>query len=355
MRTAKNKILFITNTIPHYRLPLYEEVGKRYDLTIAHPGNSVESPFFEQIALQETSFGIFINYKGVENILDYDVIIVYANVRLLNLYYSLFLKYRYKIKVILFGIGVSASYNKQYDKDKKVGILLKAIMKKVSAAIFYDAYPTIKYASMGVDPRKLFVAPNTVVGNEKAVLPRSERNSILFIGSLYKQKGIQLLLEAYLELLRRNSKLPVLNIIGDGAEKAVIENWINKNNLANQVYLLGRITDEVQLSRYFSRAICCVSPGQAGLSVQKSFSYGVPFITSYYPISGGEFTSIIEGVTGYYFDGTIYDLAKTIDKVINDSKLDEVIENCRVFYEHFRSPKLWVKGFSDAIQYALNQ
>jgi hypothetical protein len=104
---------------------------------------------------------------------------------------------------------------------------------------------------------------------------------------------------------------------------------------------------------YFSRALCCVSPGQAGLSVQKSFSYGVPFITSYYPVSGGEFTSIMEGVTGFYYDGSVNDLAVTIKKAIGHPELANIFENCSEFYQRFRSPKLWVKGFTDALQYVL--
>jgi glycosyltransferase involved in cell wall biosynthesis len=171
---------------------------------------------------------------------------------------------------------------------------------------------------------------------------------------LYKQKGIQLLLDAYRMLLEGKPDLPILNIIGDGPERPALESWIDREGLSRKICLLGSITDESTLRPYFSKAICCVSPGQAGLSVQKSFSYGVPFITSYYPISGGEFSSIVEGVTGYYYEGTVEGLANKINAVISDPNLDEVIENCNMFYHRFRSPKLWVKGFSDAIEFVLN-
>lgn len=351
---AKNKVLFITNKIPHYRLPLYEELGKRYDLTIAHTGNLVKSECFTEITSSESSYGLFIKYSGIPSLAKYDVIILYANVRLLNLYYSIIVKSKYNLKIILFGIGVSASYNKYYDRDKRVGFLLKEIVKRIDAAIFYDFYPVIKYSSMGVNPKKLFVAPNTVVGNMASVAPRSQRDSIMFIGSLYRQKGIQLLLDAYYKLVQKKQDVPTLNIIGDGPEKQLIMDWIASKSLSHKIKLLGSIIEEDILSSYFSKAICCVSPGQAGLSVQKSFSYGVPFITSHYPISGGEFTSIIEGVTGYYYDGTVEDLANKINFVINDPNLDEIIKNCNIFYRRFRSPKLWIDGFSSAIEFVLN-
>jgi glycosyltransferase involved in cell wall biosynthesis len=262
-------------------------------------------------------------------------------------------KKEYGIKFVLFGIGVSASYDKRYDREKKVGWLLKNVIQRADAAIFYDSYPTIKYSAMGVTPEKMFVAHNTVVGNMLSILPLADRNSILFIGSLYKQKGIHLLLEAYQLLLSQGGELPILNIIGDGPEKESVIRWIDKHQLNDKIFVLGSITEEEAVKPYFSRALCCVSPGQAGLSVQKSFSYGVPFVTSYYPVSGGEFTSIIEGVTGFYYDGSVNDLAVTIKKAIGHPELANIFENCSEFYQRFRSPKFWVKGFTDALQYVL--
>lgn len=37
---SKKKVLIIQNTIPHYRIPLYNELSKKYELTVLHSGNN---------------------------------------------------------------------------------------------------------------------------------------------------------------------------------------------------------------------------------------------------------------------------------------------------------------------------
>lgn len=96
------KVLFITNKISHYRLPLYEAVGQGYDLTIAHIGSAVDTEYFQQEKLTESSAGPFIQYNNLQKISDYQVVVIYANVRLLNLYRLLLKKKEYGIKFVLF-------------------------------------------------------------------------------------------------------------------------------------------------------------------------------------------------------------------------------------------------------------
>lgn len=345
-------VLFITNTIPHYRLPLYNLVGEKHQLTIAHAGTLTGSNQFKEIQLREYRKGPFLRFRGDLPLNDFEVVIIYLNVRLLNLYKIVFNPNR-KYKCILFGIGVSASYTKKYDSDKWVAGLTRLLIKRSDAAIFYDNYPVVKYSAKGVLPDKMFVAHNTVVGNTGPISSPESRNSFLFLGSLYKQKGIGQLLVAYQNGLASGLDLPVLNIIGDGPDRSFVEKWVAENYFEEKIKILGQINEESELKRYFEKALCCISPGQAGLSVQKSFSYGVPFLTSYYPISGGEFTSIIEDVTGFFYDGTDEGLLKRLTEVIKHPYLAQISENCFAFYAKFRSPEIWAKGFYRAIDYVL--
>jgi glycosyltransferase involved in cell wall biosynthesis len=344
------KVLYITNLIPHYRKSIYDDLGKELDLTIAHTGDLADSQYYKEIKLTPKKWGVIDYFAGEPDFNEYDVVVIWMHVMLWNLWRRLLFKSNNKNKIVIFGIGVSASYDKPYDRDWKMGSLMKQLVKRADACIFYDQYPAIKYAASGINPQKLFVVNNTVSSKAETITTRSQRDSFLFVGTLYHQKGIGILLDAYKKLSENRKDLPKLTIVGDGPDFVNIQNFIHTEKL--NVELLGSITDEDRIGALFSKAICCVSPFQAGLSVQNAFSYGVPFVTKHYPISGGEFTSIVDEVTGYFFDGSSNNLAQVMNKILDNSEIDEVYQNCREFYIRFRSPKVWVKNFKSAIEYA---
>jgi glycosyltransferase involved in cell wall biosynthesis len=351
------KVLFITNAIVHYREPLYRELGLRMDFSIAHHGKQVDCDTYIQIPLKTKHYGPverFIFQEPID-LNDYDVIVIWQHVMLWNLYKSLYFSPNKKYKIVVFGIGVSASYDKHFDRDWKMGYLMRKIVQKADACIFYDQYPAIKYASYGIDPNKLFVVNNTVVAGNGICTSRQERAHFLFVGTLYRQKGLEMLIEAYDLLNKQGVELPLLKLVGDGPDYQELKELIEIKGLTPYIVMLGSITQSDKLAELFSSAIACVSPLQAGLTVQNAFAFGVPFITKTYPISGGEFTSIIEDVTGFNFDGTSDDLAKTINRVLHHPNLDEIYQNCFEWYNRFRSPKIWVNTFERAVRFAYNQ
>lgn len=350
---AMAKVLLVTNTVPHYRLPLYKRLGRLYDLTVLHGGQLDSVDGFSQARGIVTRTGPFYYLRSGIDFNRFDVVVFYANLRFLNLYKLLFFSPKRRFKVVLYGIGVAASYNTNYDSSLLYSFVMRSLLAKADAAIFYDNYPVIKYCGMGIDPKKLFAAFNTVDGNRGNITSRGERTSILFVGSLYTQKGINILLEAYKLNVQQGLKMPELDIIGDGPDRANIERWLTENNLTSLVTLHGSVVDESEIAGYFNKAIVCVSPGQAGLSVQKAFSYGVPFLTSLYPISGGEFSCLMDGITGFYYDGSVKGLASKMIDILQRMDLDHIYTNCRIYYERFRSPEVWVEGFSKALNHAL--
>lgn len=326
-------------------------IGQNTDLTIMHSGTLINSDYFTEIICQKRKFGVFYYYKNRINYNNYNVVIVFSNLRFLNLYYFVY-KFNKKYKIIPYGIGVSASYSQKYNSNSLVKYINYLIYKKSDAVILYDNYPVILYSSMGLEPSKLFVAYNTVFKDECCNIELSDkRQNIIFIGSLYKEKGIEQLLNAYLNIIKKERNIPNLIIIGDGPEKENIEKFICNEKLNEKIILLGEIIEEKLISKELNKAILCISPAQAGLSVLNCFAHGVPFLTSFYPFSGGEFTSIIEGVTGFFYDGTVDGLTKKIEQILKREDLNEISINCRIFYERYRSPKVWFNGFFSAIKY----
>jgi glycosyltransferase involved in cell wall biosynthesis len=298
---TKNKVLILTNTILHYRYDLYNNLAKNVDLTIATVNESIvyHEAAFNQISFLSKKTGPFYIQKDLYKLCkEFDVVIIMFNITYISFMKLLFQKRNFQI--ILWGIGVST----ENGFDKNSSIIKERIRyylaKKADAIMFYSEYPLKKYIQKGINSNKLFVAHNTIA-NDYIFDNSKIRSSFLFLGSLHKRKKIFILLQAFKNVVNKIPKEISIDIIGKGEEYRNIENWIIKNNLQDRIILHGQKTKK-DLICYFEKAIACISPGQAGLSVLESFSYGVPFITHCDAITGGERLDIKHGCNGFLFE-----------------------------------------------------
>ena len=350
----KKKVLIIQSVIPHYRVPIFNALAKHVDLTVVYDKGDVPSDAeFEtkKIEVFTVLKKLTVHKKSIVRLSrKFDVTIMMLNRSYLSTH--LLCRLRGKTKVIFWGIGVAAGYNTRFDSIPKTAEKLKHIIDRADAALFYSSYPVEKYSKMGVHAEKLFVANNTV-----RVLPitECERNTILFVGSLYRAKKIFELLECYQKAYSECENLPQMVIIGDGDDAEPVRKWVAEKELENQILLPGAIYDEKLLSEYFSRAIVCISPDQAGLSVLKSFGYGVPFVTHKDAITGGERLNIENGVSGILLDSfdeitnVIKECAQTPERYISMG------ENAKKHYDENRTVDHMANGFLDAIKFVLNK
>lgn len=259
-------------------------------------------------------------------------------------------------RLIFWGIGVAASYNTRFDSVEYTAPSFMDMISISDAVVFYTDYPYKKYESQGADTRKMFVAPNTVyVKHTDFPANMEDKNIILFVGSLYPQKRVDVLIEHYGKAFHKNKNVPDLIIIGDGECRLEIQESVNKNGLNEKVSLLGEIYDEERLSQYFLHALAVVSPDQAGLSVLKSMGYGAPFITKKDAISGGEILNIANGVNGVLFDEFSELEAIISDMAENKMKYIEMGKNAKEFYWTFRPISVKAEGLADAIEYAASK
>lgn len=344
----KKKVLLINEgLVQHYRIPLFESLLDDVDLCVAHSGAFLNEVRFKQILIDQKRIGPF-NYYSIKGFCQYDCVIFPFNLRNLNLYFEFFKKSIYK--KILFGIGVNASYGKKYDSKNFMSLLRVLFVHRYDYSIFYERYPLLKYISYGVSPEKMSVAYNTVAPNRNFNINVKTYESIIFIGSLYKQKKIFDLISAYKTLINNKAITLNLEIVGDGDEFSNVRKYINEHNLTNYITLHGNITEDDKLLPIMQRAAVCVSPGQAGLSVQKCFSYGTGFITTQNAITGGEIFSIQDGITGNFYDGSVSDLVEKLSMYSDSSYCEKISKNSYLFYNNFRNLKVWHDGFLRGIR-----
>lgn len=356
MIDSKTKVLILYNKLFDYRIPIWNILADKCDLTIAYCEGKDQSNEcnFKTIRLKDPKFygQIAIHKENIFNLAkQYDVVIAIGNIRWLK-YATLAFRHR-KFKFGVWSLGVSASYEKGYDAVTKWDWIRDIFYKAADACIFYTDYVVKKNMQRGYDPKKMFVAHNTV----KVLDPKEgiKKDSILFIGTLYPQKGLQLLLESYKEANSEKEHLPDLNIIGGGSEYDNVKNWIESNNLQNKIHLLGPIYDKDIKRDYFQKAFACISPKQAGLSVLESIGYGVPFITRKDAITGGEIFNVINGETGYLLnkDSEFVDILKDIAD--NPQKYQMLGHKSRKYYLENRTPEIMAQGLYDAIDYMLDE
>jgi len=352
----KKKVLILYNNLFHYRIPIFNILAERYDLTVAYSfgKDTREELKFKTLKLPVLKFKRLVLHK--DNIFrlcqKFDVVIAYGEINFLK-YSTLPWHRKRRFKVVFWSIGVSTTHKKGFNEVKQKDKVRDVFYKKADALVFYSDYPIPEYLERGFQKEKLFVAPNTVQVEDFREAQR-QKDSILFIGTLALRKGLLSLLENYKSALALDKSLPVLNIIGGGDEFETVETWINVNKIQKNIILHGPIFDVAQKAAFFRKAYACISPNQAGLSVLESMGYGVPFITCKDAITGGERLNITDGLNGVLFENVnqlheiILDISKFPQKYI------AMGQNAQEYYWNCRKPEDMANGLVDAIQYVVS-
>lgn len=351
----KKKVLLILNTINDYRVETYNIINKTYDFTVGYniADQTKKECEFKKLKFDTKKIGPFhiFGRKFWQECKNYDAIITSFDLHNFEFAFIPFIKRKYKL--LTWSIGFRCSYKRPYDVNRKHGFLdniALRILEKADANIFYMEKAKEFWTRTKLDFSKVFIAPNTTSVNE--IRTSSERKkSILFVGTLYKGKGVDKLIHAFAKSVDDDSN-NTLNIVGDGDELNNLQEYAKEQGVQSKVNFLGAIYDEATLAKLFAEAFVCVSPTQAGLSVPKSMGYGVPFITKSNAITGGEIFHLENNVTGF-----IYNRDDELTGILrycfeNSEQLETMGHAARSYYHNFATPEHQAQGVIDAIEFA---
>lgn len=352
------KLLIVYNKVWPYREKIFEIINEKYDLTVAY----TDPKFLNKKYPYKTVFTpgkqlgpFFIHNDSLHKLCgQFDAVIGLYELRWLRLMALMLNPWR-KYSMSFWGIGVSASYSNKFDDKKQWDFVRNFFGKKAESLIFYSDYPKTKFVEAGFEADKIFVANNTTYVSPVNGLV-AERNTFLFVGTLYKEKGIDILLTAYGKIKTSREALPVLNIIGEGPERASIEKWVKEEGLEDKVFLHGAIYDSEILKTFYTKALACISPNQAGLSVLTSMGYSTIFVTEKNAITGGEVLNITHMENGIIYEGGVEALEKQMSWIIENK--EEVIrmgKNAREHYKNNRTPEQMADSIMGAVEYALKK
>lgn len=350
------RVLIVTGKLQKYRIPVFNKiVEKGVDLTVAHSSDKLNDGTFKfkEVILREKKIGPFTYHVNdfIKFCNQYDIVVPTFYLQKLSFMRLLFGMHKYKLAY--WGIGVKASQTSAFNSPTLINILRYQIARKSDAMIFYTDFVRDKYIEKNVSPAKLFVMHNTIDIDQRFVNDNVEqRKNILFIGTLNKSKKIFELLYAYKQVdSMKNVIPPLLEIVGSGADYEKVKEWVKKNEMSSRIILHGSIYDIEEKSKIFNRALCAISPGQAGLSVLEAMGYGLPFVTHKSALTGGERLNIYPKYNGLLFD-KFDELSNIIlDISVDKEKYIEMGQNARKYYLENRTLDHMVNGFIQTINF----
>lgn len=350
------KVLICQNELSGYNVPVYNIIAEHYDLTVAFylkDKSNIECKF-KKLRLSAKEIGPFTFISHIRSIANqYDVVSILPNLRVPSYFILPFLPR--KNKIVNWSIGFRASYTHPYTVNREhifADRLFQWCLNCCDASIFYMEKAKEFWKNTGLDMNKIFVAPNTT-----EVLPitinKETKKNFLFVGTLYKGKGLDILLKSYQDAVLSGGISNQLHIVGDGAERQNLEKYVSDNKLKDNVYFHGAIYDERKLAECFSEALLCISPTQGGLSVPKSMGYGVPFVTRKDAITGGEVYHITPGVNGIIYERDDELTSLLIEAGSKPEKYIEMGLKAKDYYYNHATINHMAQGAMDAFEYAL--
>jgi glycosyltransferase involved in cell wall biosynthesis len=132
-----------------------------------------------------------------------------------------------------------------------VRYISKTIVKKADYIRIISPFLYEPLDRFGIDRKKVFIVPprcDSKLFNKKRIegqyhenIDRNKKN-LLFIGNLTKAKGINILLDAFSLVVKRNDKINLI-IIGSGEEENNLKEQVKQLKISNNVKFFGRIAN----------------------------------------------------------------------------------------------------------------
>ena len=212
-------------------------------------------------------------------------------------------------------------------------ILVKYVLNTSDRVITVSEFLRGEILKLGIAEEKVRVIYGGVPEDEGPEEPFDIKGkNILFVGSLVRQKGVDILLKAFKSVKKDIDSN--LIIVGDGKKRKALERLAGARNLKD-VYFLGSKRD---LKSIFKKSSVLVLPSREegfGLVLLEAMANGVPVVAS---DTGGIPEIIEDGKNGLLFKtGDFEDLSCKVARILEEDELkDALIEKGRETVKRFR-------------------
>lgn len=372
------KIIIILPTLPIYRKEFLNYLSEQLrecgiDLIVFHGFTKkktikhLDGKMFNSIAFEtkEFSFGgiTFTILKGLKQRLIQekpDGIIMLFNPAIISFVNVLRLCMRKHIPYAIWSCG--------YIRPELNGLLvqirekfLNFFDKRARAHIAYHTMRKEYLTSLGINPKNIFVAQNTIDTesiihsynlNETNLKRFGDKLNVLFVGALIKGKCLKEAMESIDALITKQMSIS-FNIIGGGDILEDLRLYRNTLIHKNDIHLLGaKYGDE--LKSYFLNSDVFLLAGSGGLAINEAMAYGLPIISAN---GDGSVRDLIEN-NGYLLHnfGCKYEIQESVTKFYKLSRKEKIAmsENSVRIIKNKATISLMVENYKNAIFYLLN-
>ena len=222
------KILFVTNKCLPYRVPFFNKLAKKRDITFlfVNEENKIADLKSPQRILKGIGFGKYkIHPRIIPFIKEFDLVI-FLPTDFSYLIDNIMMYIYCKIKKIPYIIWSERwDYKKIPFKDKFSKIFYKKIILNASSVVVSGRKAFDYHLSLGVEKGKIFISPNAseilydknkIDKLKRQILKKyklKNKKIILYVGRLISRKGVNYLISAFSKLKNENA---ILLIVGGG-------------------------------------------------------------------------------------------------------------------------------------------
>ena len=188
--------------------------------------------------------------------------------------------FKYKLVLTFTGMELNLAENSSISRVKlRLALKYADIVTAVSREICSRLKNEYQF-------REAIFVPNGVVVDQEELLkkknlPDVKKNAFVFCGRLQPVKNLLFLVEAFKECLEQGCD-NILYLVGEGPERANIEQWIKTNHLEERILMLGALKHEEVLAVVIESKCLVLSSKSEGcpLVVLEAMAMGKPVIAS---------------------------------------------------------------------------
>ncbi len=248
-------------------------------------------------------------------------------------------------------------WNRAYQGLKAVKLgLHRAIMRRTVNHFFSPSVCLMQWAVNNFGAKNISLLPNFTHDADAPVPGLPQEQTILFVGKLVEQKGVDLLLEA-MDRVREALPAARLKIVGDGPEEQRLRKRCADLRLDHHVAFAGKMPHQ-QVLREYDRALVVVIPSRYAENCSmvgiEALSRGRVIIASRI---GGLPDLVTENESGFLVQpDAVEDLSTTmISALQNTARLERMSARARTLYEQRFSRSAYLSALLSAYDRILHE